>query len=385
VATRTLFRYVLSTCAAAFAGIFAAMIAIYLVVDFVDTGSTYRGPDLLWNLADLYANRALVVARQLAPPALLLAAAVAVSTLRKRGELTAMRALGVQPATLYLPVAALALLVCACTVAFDEAVVVSAGRRVDDILTQRFDRWGDWRLYFLPKQWVRRGDWIFYLRAGDVDGGFTQVTLLRVDGRFELQQRLDAERMEPTGDGRRWRLTAVQERTFREDGQSPFRTLAELEVDLGVTRDDLRLRVGRPEQMRLPELREQIRVRRELGLPTGQLQLALHNRFAYPLAGLPGALLAVGLALRPNRKGHLTRAVVEGLGIVLAMWCLMVVGRTLALAQRLPVSVAAWLPAVALGLLAAALWLEAEGKLGRLGLTALRASTGARTPPPPPR
>jgi lipopolysaccharide export system permease protein len=116
------------------------------------------------------------------------------------------------------------------------------------------------------------------------------------------------------------------------------------------------VKVGRPEQMRLSELNEQIRTRTEVGLPTRQFSLGYHNRFAYPFAGLPAALLAVGLALRPNRKGNLTTAMVEGLIVAVTLWGLMVVCRTLVLAERLSPAIAAWAPFVVLAVAAALLW-----------------------------
>jgi lipopolysaccharide export system permease protein len=116
--------------------------------------------------------------------------------------------------------------------------------------------------------------------------------------------------------------------------------------------------------MRLPQLREQIRARRDGGLPFGLYALALHNRFAYALAGLPAALLAVGLALRPGRRAQLTAALVEGLGISVALWAMMVVLRTLVIAQRIPAGPAAWAPATLLAAAAGILWLRREGVLG---------------------
>ncbi len=115
--------------------------------------------------------------------------------------------------------------------------------------------------------------------------------------------------------------------------------------------------------MRVPELREQIRARRGSGLSYTQFSLALHNRFAYPLAGIPAALLAVGLALRRGRKGHLTTAVVEGLVVSMALWGLMVVARTLVLAGRIPAGIAAWAPTAILVIGSALLWMHTAGKL----------------------
>jgi lipopolysaccharide export system permease protein len=358
----TLFWYVVRTYLRNAVGIFLAVLTVFLVVDFVDRARAYTGEGWVWDVLRLYANKALVAAQQLGPAALLLAAGTTVSALRKRGEVTALGALTFGPSALYVPIALCALLACLGLIAFDEAVVVKAGRRVDEITTQRFNRWGDWRFFNSPKQWFRRGEHVFFLRAGGAEEGFEDVSILSLTPGFELKRRLDAASMRPA-EGTRWVLSDVVERTFGPGERTQVRTLPEAEYDFGVPPTSFRIRPGRPEQMRTEVLREQIAVRSEVGLTTRQYSLALHNRFAYPLAGLPAALLAVGLALRPGRKGHLTAAVVEGLLVAVTMWGLMVVCRTLVLTERLPAGVAAWLPPLILVGAAGALWLRHEGLL----------------------
>ncbi|WNG38338.1 YjgP/YjgQ family permease [Archangium minus] len=362
----TLFRYVARTYIVFAVGILAAVLTVFLVVDFVDRARNYSGEGWVWNVMLLYANKALVATQQLGPAALLLAAGASVSSLRKRGEVTAMQSLTFGPNALYLPVALCVAVACVGLIAFDEWVVVKAAQRVEEISIQRFNRWGDWGLYHNPKQWFRKGDHIFYLRSGSAQEGFEQVAILTVTPEFRLARRLDAKRMLPV-EGTRWKLEGVVERSFTKEGQSQVRELAEAEYDLGATPQTFRIRPGRPEQMRVPVLREQIIARGEVGLSTGQFSLTLHNRFAYPLAGFPAAMLAVGLALRPGRKGHLTVAIVEGLIVSVTMWSLIVVARTLALSERMPPVVAAWLPATLLVVAATVLWLRGEGLLGRSG------------------
>jgi lipopolysaccharide export system permease protein len=359
----TLFRYVVRTYLQFAVGILAAVLSIFLVVDFVDRARQYTGEGWVWNVVLLYANKALVATQQLGPVALLLAAGTSVSSLRKRGEVTAMRSLTFGPNALYLPVALCVGLACVGLIAFDEWVVVKASQRVEEITTQRFNRWGDWGVYHTPKQWFRKGDQIFYLRRGNAQEGFEKVAILTVTPEFRLARRVDADTMRSV-EGTRWMLGGVVERSFTKNGQSQVRQMAEAEYDLGVTPHTFRLRPGRPEQMRIPVLREQIRVRSEVGRDTRQFSLVLHNRFAHPMASLPAAMLAVGLALRPGRKGHMTVAIVEGLLISVMMWGLMVVTRTLALSERMAPAVAAWFPVVLLSVAAALLWLRGEGRLG---------------------
>jgi lipopolysaccharide export system permease protein len=357
--SRTLLRYVLVDYARFFLGILLALTVVFLVGDFVDRAKLYTGPHWVADVAVLYGYKALVTVHQLAPAALLLAAGVTVSSLRKRGELTALQSLSFGPVSLYLPIALLAGSVALGLVGFDEGVVGRASRRVDEITKQRFHRWGDWRFYYDPKQWFRSGDRLFFLQGGTAAAGFKDVTVLELTGDFRMRSRIDAHRMYSLG-GTRWRLTQVSERTFLPNGESTLTASPERELDLGVTQQALNIRTGRPEQMRLGELIEQIRARREVGLPFRSYVLALHNKFAYPFCALPAALLAVGLALRPGRKGHLTAAMVEGLVIALVLWGVMVVGKSLVIAARVPAQGAAWAPFVALLIGATVLWVRID-------------------------
>ena len=305
--------------------VLAGVLVIFLVADFVDRARAYTGPNWVRDVAELYGWKALVAAHQLAPAALLLAAATLVSLLRRRGELTAILALGF-------------------------------GRRVDEITALRFHRWGDWRSFYERKQWFRHEDRILHLESGDVESGFHGVTVLRMTPDFDLAERIDAEEMDHAG-GTRWRLVGVTRRTFERGGALRLTHVPEETVDLGISRALLGIRPGRPEQMRVPVLRQQIRARREVGLSDRLFVLALGNRFAYPLAGVPAALVAVALALRPGRGGSLTTALVEGLAVTMGLWGLTVVARALVNSGRMPPLLAAVLPLLALSLaLAVLLW-----------------------------
>lgn len=358
----TLFGYVLRTYLRFALGILMGLVVIFVVVDFVDRARSYTGPGWVEAAAKLYGYKALVSVQQLGPAALLLAAGMAVSALRKQGEVTAIRALTFGPSALYVPILVCSLTACLGLVAFDELVAARAGRRVDEIITQRFNRGGDWRFFYTPKQWFRRGDRIFFLRSGSAQEGFRDVSIFTVSKEFELRQRLDAAEMRSV-EGTRWQLLDVVERSFSGEGRTSVRVLESAEYELGVAANVFRIRPGRPEQMRVAELREQIDARREVGLATRQFELALHNRFSYPMAALPAALLGVGLALRTNRRGHLTAAIIEGLLTAVVMWGLMVVCRTLVLTERLSPFVAAWMPTFLLVLAAGAVWLRREGLL----------------------
>src|SRR5688500_3005646 len=109
-------------------------------------------------------------------------------------------------------------------------------------------------------------------------------------------------------DGNEWELTGAVIRRFPKDADVTLEQQERTRVQLGFPRKVLVVQAGRPEYLPRAALLEQIRARREIGQPVEKHLLALHNRYAYPLTGLAGTLLALGLGLRPGRKGQLTSA-----------------------------------------------------------------------------
>lgn len=364
--SRTMTVYVLRLYLGWFAALLAVLLVVFVVADFSDRVKLFMAHSLA-DVAQMYWNKSLVALHQLGPPALMLAAGAALATLGRRGELTAMRALAFGPASLYLPIGGAALLASGAFLVFDELVVTRAGTNVDDLAVTRFNSgWNAWYTYYRPTQWFRRGDEVLHVSGGDAAKGFEGVSLFRLSPDFRLVERVEAGRMTWL-EGERWQLTQVTTRTFPAAGGATLEEKPAVERTLNFPRQVLVVQAGRPEYLPRAALLAQIRARREIGQPVEKHVLALHNRWAYPLSGLAATLLAIGLALRPGRKGRLTTALVEGFAIAVGMWALMVVGKGLALAGHLPVPAAAWAPVGVLAIAAAALAAKRAGRLGVSG------------------
>jgi lipopolysaccharide export system permease protein len=361
--TTLLFRYVVRLYSTLFVGALAAALLIFLVGDVGDRWEMFLGK-AAEDVFALYFNKTLVLVHQLSPVAMLLAAGVTVSVLRKRGEWLAMQSVGASRWVVLWPMALSAALIAAGVAAWGELVVTRAGPEVDRLMVQKFRLWGDYRFYYFPQTWFRVGRYVFHVRGGTDDAGaMRDVSVLVVDEHFRLQARYDAELFASQG-GDGWHLTGVTGRRFLPSGEAPQVALPEMDLRVpGTTPETFALRVGRPELMRLGDLRRQQKVRRALGLSTERFQLAMHERFSFPFTAWVAALLAATLALRPGRRGHLTLTLVEGLGVTVTLFALLIVAKRLALAEHLPVAVAAW-GATALPLLAVvALWKHADGRL----------------------
>ncbi len=344
-----LFAYAARRALAAMAGALAGVVALYLAVDFVDNSAGFVGPGWVPAALELYANKAAVVARMVAPAALLLGASVAVSGFRATREWTAMRAVGLGPWRLAVPVLAVTFGAGVLLVVLHDVVGVRAAERAEEIGALRFGRGGDKRRFLAarePKRWFRGADGrrIYYLRGHLPEGGFARVTVLEVDPGFRLVRRIDADRMRPA-EGE-WILEDVEDRAFDADGTMTIERADARRYRFEEPPDAFSVVAGRPSEMRWRTLVQQIGLRKRLGLPTVDFELERDNRIAYPFAAVPGALLALALALRRNRKGHVSAALGEAVGVSLVFWGAQGVSWALALSGQVPTAVAAWAPNV---------------------------------------
>jgi lipopolysaccharide export system permease protein len=347
----TTFRYIASRYALAALMALVAVCAVYLMIDFADRAKFYSGPGVIRDVLELYGMKAIVQVNQLLPAALAIGGAVAISGLRRTGEVTALSSLGRGPLTFVGPVAFVSGFAGLLLFLGQDAVVAKANLRVDEITALRFHRWGDWGIYHRNQQWFRGNEnRFFYLDHGDGEG-FGDVTIYEVSPEFRLARRTDAVRIVPLGGGE-WKLVDVQRRTFQPDGSLTDERLPEIQLHLTENLGEFRVRAGKPSQVALGELPLEISLRQKLGLQSREWELALHERRAYQATGIPAALLGMALALRPKRRGHLTAATAEGFGVTLGLWATSALSRTLSLAGHLPPWLGGTFPLIAASLAA---------------------------------
>ncbi len=343
-------RYVAARALLAFLAALSGVVTVYLVVDFVDNAHVFQGPGWLPAVLELYANKAAVVAAQMAPAAMLLGAAIAASGLRQTREWTALRAAGLGPWRVALPMAAAALLSAVLMGGLHDLVGVHAAQRAEEISANRFARGGStrrWLAWREPKRWFRGADGrrIYHLRGSLPGGGFERVTVLELAEGFRLARRIDAVRMEPAAGGA-WRLAEVEERTFEPGGASHLEKADERRYRFDEPPGSFDLKPGRPSQLRYAVLGEQIALRRKLGQPAAEFEFERANRAAYPLSAVAAVLLAVALALRRGRRGHLATSILEAVLVFVVLWGAQGVCMAMGLSGRLSPMVAAWTPDV---------------------------------------
>jgi lipopolysaccharide export system permease protein len=342
-----LLRHVAARAALAFLGSLAAVVSLFLAVDFAENANVLRGEGWVLAAAELYANRAAEVGWLIAPAAMLLAAAITASGLRRTREYTALRSVGLGPGrTVVLPVAAVCAAAAIVLVLFGDRIVVHARARADEIMAQRFGR-SDARAARAeqPKRWFRGKDGrrIYHLRGTGEGGAYERVTIFELGEGFTLARRIDAARMAPELEPGAWRLEGVEERGL---GDVPtFERHAARTYWFDEDPASFAVRAGLPSQLTRAALGEQVALRARLGLATADYALEWHRRLSYPLAGIPAGLVALALALRRERRGHLTAALVEAVAVSFVYWAVDGIALSLGHSGRLAPAVSAWAPA----------------------------------------
>ena len=355
-------RLILALLARLFSATLGGVVLLYLVIDFADRAHGYRGRAWGRAVLELYANKAAVVGYQLAPAALIIAAALLVTLLARRGELTALFALGVSPVRIAAPVAAFAAALAGALFLLGEKVVVRADARVEEITVKRFNRWGDWATYHVGSFWVRGHHGRIFHIGGQSGDGFDLVTVLEIGEPageagarrdFRLTRRILAARMEPLPDGR-WRLLDATETryalTAEPGGDISERHADALLEDFPETPGDFALRSGRPRQLPWRQLREQTQRREAAGQPSREYALAMAERVAQPVQAIPAALAALSLTFRTSRRRKrvpLAGAVALGIALSLLLWAVSVVAHAVSLSGALSPLIAGALPGAA--------------------------------------
>lgn len=337
---KTFERYVAGLMLTLFSGLSLGLVALFIVIDFGDWLHLYIGKPVA-DVATLYGYRGQLAFAQLAPAAMVLAAALTITVVRRRGEWTALRALGASAFTLVRPV----LLVCAACaaglVAFEEFATSDAAPKLDKLLVERFNRQGDMGLMYAPRRWFRAGDALVNVRGEFQPPVLNDVRVFRLGLSHELVEWTDARQLTFLAPGR-WRADDARSVRFvgaqvREGRRGTF------ELDLALEPEAAQLAVGRPEWMPLTRLVRQVELLNTLKLPSEAVRFSLQQRVALPVAALLAAFIACVLGLRAALQPSTPRALLEGAALYGSIFVLGMMARSLAMNSHLPPDAAAWL------------------------------------------
>jgi lipopolysaccharide export system permease protein len=332
---------------------FATFIGIYLIVDLfekIDTFVDYQASASL--ILAYYANKLPLIAVQILPVAMLLAAILALGQLRRLNEIAAMQSCGCSPLRITLPLLIVALLVSAAAYVVGEEVVPSAYRRQQSIYDVSIKK-------KRPESGLGRSEVHYMGRGGRVYVAkqFEPMTPSLIDvsvqffttaaGRQRIVKRIDAT-------SARWNREGMLEldtgllRSFEGDQEqvAAFRRYGDSRLDEAP--DEFAHIESDPFYMNRRQLRDYIHRIREGGASVNRYMVDYHLRAAFPMANLVMVLLGSCLTLRVLRGGL---ALGFGISLMLgfAYYGFLRIGQALGYTGNLSPALAAWLGNIVFG------------------------------------
>ena len=276
----------------------------------------------------------------LVPLACFAGAFMAVGLAARWHEITALKAGGVSPLRVAIPLLGAALLLSGVALVLDETVVVQAARALHggsaDAEPVAFRR---------GSFWYQRGRSIYNIRQADSDAGTLEgVSVYDLDEHGRLVRSLRAPRGRVDAAGH-WVLQDAVVLSFDPDHPAAAPRVERLaETTLVVQGEsELALLDANAATLTLEDLREYIQARIRDGADVTRLRALLHERLSDPLSVLLFALLALPLALRVEDTKSLAAPALQGIGLVALFFVLRNLGSTLADQGVAPPAVPSWL------------------------------------------
>jgi LPS export ABC transporter permease LptG len=347
-------RYFLARFVAAFAAVLAVLVlavgVVELLGDFDDVVGSSEG----------FAGALLFVALRipsqwlplLVPVAAFAAAFVALGSAARSLEFVAIKAGGVSPLRVLVPVVVAGAVVSGLGLAANETLGVRAHE------AWRRHVGGEDQVEFRRGSfWYHKGRYVYNVRDADPQARqLRHVAIFELDGKGQLVRSIQAARAR-VEDGR-WQLDdAVIRRFVPGDPAAPvsFERLPHTELVLS---EDLALFDAGVQGLSIADLREYREERPPDDPEAIRAEALLHDRITEPLSAFVFVLLAIPLGLRVERTRSLAVPALQGVGALFAFWTVREYGITLATQGLVAPAATPWLILAAAG--AASAWLLAR-------------------------
>lgn len=356
---RRLDRYIVATFIRYYLYAILAFIAIYLVVNFIETVGKFieRGTDA-GVIAEYYLYMIPFVIKWINPIAVLLGVLFCISILSKNSEITAMKSGGISLYRVFLPLIIMGMLISGFIWAWGEVVVPPANERNIAIKLWVFDHKDEARrmetnnfsAYLIGDKLLFAGLLSAY---HDEHQPATMISpsLLQLDPEDPTRtiERIDAREAEYGADGQ-WHFISCEVRTFGSEGEElTFTQTPELVVDIVEKPDEFGILAKTPEDMTYDELSAHIDRLERAGKIAAKERVELLLKIGVPLANLIVVLLGAPLAIRTARSGT---ALGFGVAVLLGfiLWGFIAVGRALGQSEVITPFWAAFFPNILFGI-----------------------------------
>lgn len=299
------------------------------------------------------------LAQEMIPFVVLFAAMIAFFRLARTQELTVVRAAGVSVWQFLLPVVTAVLLIGAFTLAVINPVSAVLYARYEQLEAQIFRGQSSLMAVSSAGVWLRQADGptnsvVHASRVNPATIELQDVMIFTFEGEDKFIGRIDASSAELKPG-----YWLIHQASVMSPGQVPHLE-NEYELPTEMTRERILDGFGSPETISFWDLPAFIRTLEAAGFSATRHRLYWHRSIAGPLLLFAMVLIAATFSLRPPRRGGAIRLMIGGIASGFLLFFLSNLVAALGQAASIPVSLAAWAPAVVSALLGTTMLLHLE-------------------------
>lgn len=337
-----LYRYVTREILICFFIMLAAVLSIYVAIDFIEKIDNFLENGVPAGRCVIYLLYKLpFIFVQIAPMAFLLSILVALGIMSKNNEVIALRSCGIGKEHLLKPTLVLGFVFGAGIFVIAETVVPVYMVNANQIWLQEVRKKN---IYASRTNdiWMRSARQIIHIKQYlPEDKRVSGITIYAFDDSFRLIERVDAE----TGvfENGRWQLRDVIFQQFEKDGRGYDLIMRDtMAADIDLNPNDLAEASKHSEEMGLAELGHYIdKVERE-GYGATRYRVDYHSKIAAPFVCVFLSVLGAAIALRGKLREGMPVSITYGLGIAFVYWIFNSFCISLGYAEMMPPVVAAW-------------------------------------------
>ena len=343
----TVFLYILRDYLKYVFGTVLLTVFLFILFDFIHKTTQYfpKYNPTTKVIIKFYALQIPLQVMQALPIAALLAGVVTMVLLSRTNEITALRAAGLGPFRIGLPLGIGGLLLSVLHISLSEFVVPRFAQRMHHVQEVEMEGKTDQKL-IEGARWIRDGRRLISFQEYDrIEKLLTNVRIVYVRSNFRPDQTIEAESARYQSESDMWLLSSVKSINFSRTGlidsvQSDVNRLVRLPIDPKKLKKDLR----RPGELALRELSELIERGERSGIDSLPYKVEFHGKLAYPFAAFVVSLIGLKFGYQSERSTETAKGVLLAFIIGISYWFLFSAGRALGLRGTVPPMATAWLP-----------------------------------------
>ncbi|MGQ0810239.1 MAG: LPS export ABC transporter permease LptG [Nitrospiraceae bacterium] len=309
-----LFRYLLREYVKIFTMCFAALMTVYLVIDFFEKVRRFLRYDAsVIDVLTFFALRAPGISFQIAPLAILMATLLTLGVLSRNHEITAMRSCGISVYWMASPLLCFAVVVGLVLLAFSSTVIPLTTARAEYVKTVRIERKPEPASLKASLPWARIGDHTLMNIEVIEPGGATLrgLRLYHLGSQFQLDEITEAKEAHYTEHG--WMLSEGNRRQFTKSGAVILSAFDSRPIDLSQIPEDFSAWLSvESDMMTFRDMRAYIERLRKDGYSFSRFLTDYYGRVAFPFVTI--IMVIVGIALSLQRSGIRGGSMAIGIG-----------------------------------------------------------------------